>query len=149
MGVLRAEGTLGGLEQDGGSHVAVGRDTQAEGTLQSLGCWGHSKEGGIRDEHLEGGLWSQSHWQSGSVPEEGASLVDTWWPQTTSSEFVGVENETREQVQNLVHAKDLGRRCQRDSVCLCNQTQGQLVGRRALLSQPPSRLLSGASCASQ
>ena len=79
-------GLLGGLEQDGGSHVAVGRDTQAEGPSSPWGAGDTAREVG-RDEHLEGGLCGPKATGNLALSLEGASLVDTWWPQTNSSEF--------------------------------------------------------------
>lgn len=79
-------GLLGGLEQYGGSHVDVGRDTQAEGPSSPWGAGDAARQVG-QDEHLGGGLCGLE--VTGNLPLslEGASLVDTWWPQTTSSEF--------------------------------------------------------------
>ena len=67
----------------------MGQDTQAEGPSSPWGAGDTARQVG-QDEQLGGGLCGLE--VTGNLPLslEGASLVDTWWPQTTSSEFGGV-----------------------------------------------------------
>ena len=82
-------GLLGGLKKDGGSHVDVGWDTQAKGPSSPWGAGDTARRVG-RGEHLGGGLCGLEATGNLALSLEGASLVDTWWPQTTSPEFGGV-----------------------------------------------------------